>query len=203
MGGGQKYLADLSRTDTIEGLVKKIIEDNGAVDGLVYSAGIGLSRPLSQFKPEKLQEVFDINYFGFVETVRQVTKKGRYNQGMRIVGISSIASMFGDSAHTGYSGSKAAMNGSVRCMAMELAGKGVCLNTIAPAMVRTDMFMKYIEKYGENSESYRDLLKRQYLGLVETQDAANLIAFLMSSAAKGITGTCIPIDSGYTTNYEC
>ncbi|MBQ7154800.1 MAG: SDR family oxidoreductase [Synergistaceae bacterium] len=197
--GGVYYPADLSEVDGIAELVKRIADANGAVDGLVYCAGVGGARPMAQYSYDKLLETMNINYFGFVETVRQVTKKGRYNRGMRIVGISSVAALFGDGGHLAYSGSKAAMNGSARCMAYELAAKGIALNTIAPSMVKTEMFGHYLANYGEDSESYRDLIARQYLGLAEVQDAANLIAFLASSASDGITGACIPIDGGYST----
>ncbi len=62
---------------------------------MVYAAGIAMSLPLKLFKPEKIRGVFNINYFGFIEAVRQICK-GRYNEGMRIVGVSSVASLQGD-----------------------------------------------------------------------------------------------------------
>lgn len=193
------YCADLSQVETIEEVVKKIVSEQGKLDGLVYAAGIGTSLPLMQFKPEKIKKLFDINFFGFVEIVRQVCRKGRYNEGMRIVGISSIASFCGDKSHLAYSASKAAMDGAVRCIAKEVADKGICINTVAPAMTATEMYVKYLEKYGEDSESNTELLKRQYLGLAKTEDIANAIAFLLSPAARFITGTTLPVDGGFTS----
>ncbi|MBR0151759.1 MAG: SDR family oxidoreductase [Synergistaceae bacterium] len=197
--GHRYYCADLSNTDVIDGLIGEIVQDCGAIDGLVYSAGVSTARPLKQLTPEILRDVFAVNYFGFIETVRQLTRKGRFNPGMRIVAVSSIASKCGDGGHVAYSGSKAAVDGSVRCIAKELAAKGICINTVAPALTRTAMFEGYIAKYGEDSESYSGLLRRQYLGIVEVQHVANAIAFLMSSAAKFITGICMPVDGGYTS----
>lgn len=194
------YIADLSRIAEIEELIKKIVSEQGKLDGMVYAAGVGISMPLMQFKPEKVQQVFNINYFGFVECVRQLCRKGRFNEGMRIVGISSIASMRGDKSHMAYSGSKAAMDGSVRCIAREVADKGICINTVAPAMTATEMYEKYKEKYGEDSGSNQDLLKRQYLGIAKTDDVANAVAFLISPAARFITGICLPVDGGFTSN---
>lgn len=193
------YCADLSAVDSIEPLVKQIIAEQGAVDGLVYAAGVGTSLPLMQFKPEKVQKVFDINFFGFTEVVRQFCRKGRFNEGMRIVGISSIASMRGDKSHMAYSASKAAMDSAVRCIAREVADKGICINTVAPAMTATEMYVKYLEKYGEDSGSNEDLLKRQYLGIARTEDVANAVAFLLSPAARFITGITLPVDGGLTT----
>ena len=197
--GHSYYCADLSVVEDIELLVKKIVAEQGALDGLVYAAGVGTSLPLMQFKPEKVQKVFDINFFGFMEMVRQVCRKGRFNAGMRIVGISSIASFRGDKSHTAYSASKSAMDSAVRCIAREVADKGICVNTVAPAMTATEMYEKYLEKYGEDSGSNEDLLKRQYLGIAKTEDVANAVAFLLSPAARFITGITLPVDGGMTS----
>lgn len=194
------YVSDLSEVESISELVKTIVSDWGKIDGLVYAAGVGTSAPLKQLTPERVQSVFDINYFGFIEIVRQFSRKGRYNEGMRIVGISSIAAFCGDMAHTAYSASKAAMDATVRCIAKELAPKSICLNTVAPAMTRTRMYENFIARYGEDSASNDYILKRQYLGIAEMQDIANAIAFLISPAARFITGICLPVDGGYTTS---
>lgn len=195
--GHSYYLLDITQLDDIENCVRKIVEDNGAVDGLVYCAGVGTSRPLNFFKHEIIQDVLQVNLLGFIEFVRCFAKRKRYNRGMRIVGISSIAALRGDKTHTAYSASKAGMDGAVRCLAKELADKNICINTVAPAMIKTAMYEGYLANNGE--ESNIELLKRQYLGLGETKDVAAAIAFLMSQAAKFITGICMPVDGGYTS----
>lgn len=193
------YVADLSQISTVDGLVRQIVSEQGKADGLVYAAGVNTSVPLNMFSPEKIEEVFRINYFAFMEFVRQLCRKGRYNEGLRIVGISSVAASRGDKAHLAYSGSKAAMDASVRCIAREVAAKGICINTVAPAMTKTEMYENYKNDYGEESGSNNELLKRQYLGLAETEDVANAIAFLLSPAARMMTGLTLPVDGGLTT----
>ena len=194
------YAADLSETDRIEMLFKQIAEEQGKLDGMVYAAGIAMSLPLKLFKPEKIREVININYFGFIEAVRQICKKGRYNEGMRIVGVSSVASLQGDKAHLAYSGSKAAMDASVRCIAKEVADKGICINTVAPAMTETQMYHEFIKKNGADSRISREILERQYMGVGKPDDIANAIAFLMSPASRFITGITLPVDGGMTTS---
>ena len=197
-GEGHKYyLLDINQLDDIEKCVKKIVEDFGPIDGLVYCAGIGTSRPLNFFKHDIIESVLNINLLGFIEFIRCISKKKRFNEGMRIVGISSIASLRGDKTHTAYSASKAGMDGAVRCLAKELADKNICINTVAPAMIKTAMYEGYLNSNGE--ESNVELLKKQYLGLGETKDVAAAISFLMSPAAKFITGICLPVDGGYTS----
>jgi len=200
-GDGHDYFpSDVSVVDEIENLVKAIVAKNGPIDGMVYSAGIGSAMPLMQSKPEKVQSAFDVNFFGFFETVRQCSRKGRFNPGMRIVAVSSCASIRGDKSKAIYSSSKAAMDSAVRCMAKELAEKGICVNSVAPSMTATELYEKYLEKYGEDSKSNTELMSRQYLGIASTDDVANAIAFLLSPAARFITGITMPVDGGLTTS---
>lgn len=197
--GHDYYLADVSDISMIETLTKEVVEKKGLLDGMVYAAGIGTALPLMQSKPKKVLDTFNVNFFGFFEAVRQVSRKGRFNPGMRIVGVSSCASLRGDKSKTIYSSSKAAMDSAVRCMAKELAERGICVNTVAPSMTATELYYRYVEKYGEDSDSNKELLTRQYLGIAQPQDIANAIAFLISPAARFITGITMPVDGGLTT----
>lgn len=195
--GHSFYSADLSDLNCIEELFKKINIEHGAVDGLVYCVGTNSTVPIQQLKPNKLQEIFQINFFSFIETVRQVVRRGRYNEGMRIVAVSSNASLRGDKAHTAYSASKAAMNAAVRCLAKELAAKKIYVNSIAPAMTNTEIYKQYAS---EAVDSEKALMERQYLGLIEPEEVAESIAFLLSSASKKITGITLFVDGGLSTN---
>lgn len=198
--GNRYYTADVSDLSGIEPLVKKIVTECGLIHGVVYSVGMTLSMPLQMFTPEKLQKIFTTNFFAFVECVRQVCKKGRYQKGMHIVGVSSVAANRGDKAHLGYSASKAAMDAAVRCIATEVANKGIRINTIAPGMTKTDMYEGFLEKNGEDSATNQNLLTRQYLGLAEKKDVANAIAFLLSERSDFVTGISFPVDGGYSTS---
>lgn len=191
---------DVGKLETIEKSVKDIVNMVGPVDGLVYSAGITNDRPLNLFKPEIVEQVLHVNLMGFIEIVRCLTKKNRYNPGMRIVGISSTAGLRGSKAHLAYSASKAGMNGAMRCMSVELAPKGITANTVAPGMINTDMYKVFLEgNGGENSGANLGLLARQYLGIGQTSDVASAIAFLLSPASRFITGVCLPIDGGLSS----
>ena len=183
------YAADLSETDRIEMLFKQIAEEQGRLDGMVYAAGIAMSLPLKLFKPEKIREVFNINYFGFIEAVRQICKKGRYNEGMRIVGVSSVASLQGDKAHLAYSGSKAAMDASVRCIAKEVADKGICINTVAPAMpspLTETQAKRLFWAYPDNWSALKDAAKKfdpgLYAEIASTTSSANIVKYVKDDA---------------------
>ena len=197
-GHGYRCL-DVSDMTAIEPCVKEIVEEFGPLDGMVYSSGVTNDRPLNLLTPEIVDATLKTNLEGFLQMVRSTTKKKRFNPGMRIVGIASTAALRGTKAHTVYSASKAGMNGAVKCLAKELKQRDICINTVAPAMIRTAMYEKWYQDNGEDSLPVKSLNHYQYLGVGEPVDVANAIAFLISPAASRISGICLPIDGGSTT----
>ncbi len=193
--GHRYYSVDLGNVDDIEVFMKQLSTECGAVDGFVHSAGISSSRPLKLLKPQALREVMDINYYSFIEIIRCITKRKCFNEGLSIVGISSISSKQGNQTKTAYCASKAAMDASVRCLAKELAGKKIRVNTVNPALIKTDIYQTFLDNSGD-SEDAKSIMARQYLGLGDPIDVANTIVFLLSDASKFITGSSVDIDGG-------
>lgn len=195
--GHTYYVADMSIADDIEKLFKQIEKEQGKIDGMVYAAGIRGDIPLMQLKPDKLKKVFDVNFFGFVECVRQICKKGRYNEGMKIVGISSMAALGNNKAHVSYSSSKAAMNCAVKHIAPEIYEKGIRINAVAPGAVETEMYQDFLEL---QEKEYLDRVKeKQYLGLIKIENVVSTITFLLSPAAFYINGVTLPVNAGLIT----
>lgn len=198
--GHQYYVCDFSAIDSIEPVVSQLVRDNGPVDGYVHCTGIGSVRPLKMTKYDFMLKVMNINFFSFVEIVRCLSNKGRYNpDGMKVVGISALGAYLGNSTKTAYCASKGAMNAAVRCMAKELAPKNIRVNTVAPGVTDTPM-ARAAEDYSSGSEEHKMILARQYLGVCHPNDIANAIAFLMSDMSKMITGICLPVDGGKLTS---
>lgn len=191
---------DLRDTEGIGSLVAGAVQSGGVLHGMVYAAGICADAPLRISDRNRLLDTFDINYFPFMECVRQTAKRGRYAEGLRIVGISSVASLIGEKAHTAYAASKAAMDASVRVAAKELAAKGICINTVAPGMTMTKMTQDFIDMNEGSSDAFARTMQRQYLGMCDPQDVANAVSFLLSDAARMITGITLPVDGGFSTS---
>lgn len=195
-GDGHTYCSfDLSKIDDIEAMIKSLVQSHGAFDGFVHSAGISSYRPLAQMKKVAIEKVMDINYYSFVELIRCITKRNQFNEWLSIVGISSISSIVGNQSKTAYCASKAAMDASIRCMAKELSTKKIRVNSVTPGLVKTEFFETFQDK-GTDSEDAKAILRRQYLGVCESTDIANAIAFLLSSASRMITGSTIIVDGG-------
>lgn len=193
------HTLDVAEIDGIDSTVQEIVDSFGKIDGLVYAAGKTGDCPLRQLTYQKQWDVFSVNFLPFVECVRQVSRKNRYNDGLRIVAVSSTASLCGSKGHTAYAASKAAMNAAVRCMAKELASKNIYINAVAPGWILTDMSQEYINRNGEDSDTVKNMLTGQYLGMGYPSDVANAICFLLSPTSRFITGTVLPVDGGSLT----
>lgn len=189
------WAADLSQIEELANLVSSIVNEMGPIKGFVHCVGVRCRRPLKMLTKDVLHNVFTINLFSFIELLRLITKKGNFDNGLNVVGISSMSSLTGGAGITAYSASKAAMDGAVRSLASELAPKGIRINTVLPGQINTPAYAKFIESSGGVDK----VMERQYLGLGDASDVVNMIEFLLSDKSKLITGAAIPLDGGYLT----
>ena len=190
--GHSSYSFDLNDIAGIDGLVNGLVEADGAIDGLVHCAGLGINRPLKLAKPEFICQMTQVHYFAFVELMRAATYRKRTNEGASFIGISSVAAAHGNKTQGAYSAAKGAMNAVVHAFAKELAPRSIRVNTIAFGMVDTDMYKGFLESGGNNEE----LLQDQYLGIIPREYAGNAVCFLLSDAARYITGGTLNYDAG-------
>jgi NAD(P)-dependent dehydrogenase (short-subunit alcohol dehydrogenase family) len=197
-GNGHHYFQyDLSDLNDIEQKIEETIAFCGPLDGFVHCVGVRCRRPLSMVTPKVLGEILNLNFGSFVEFIRCITKKKHFNEGLSIVGISSISAQRGAAGVTAYAASKAAMDSAVRCLAKELAFKKIRLNTVVPAQINTPAYTSFKEMNGGAED---ETLSRQYLGLGEPVDVANVIAFLLSNSSRFITGSAIAVDGGFLSS---
>ena len=190
------YSTDLKDINEIGNLVEGIVRNGGAIDGFIHCAGIASLRPISMTTFDYLHEMMSLNFYAFVELIRCLSKKKNFRAGASFIGMSSVASKHGDKSKIAYASSKAAMDAAVRCMAKELAHKEIRVNTIVAGFIRTDMYEEYIKTAGE--EGYESTVSgMQYLGLGDTTDIANAMAYLLSDSSRFITGTGFVVDGGF------
>jgi NAD(P)-dependent dehydrogenase (short-subunit alcohol dehydrogenase family) len=190
------YTFDIYENTYIEPNLNQIIKECGVFDGFVYCAGIGGVRPLSFTKCSFISEMMNANLYSFIEMVRCFTKKNSLVNGGSIVAVSSVSSIKGLKSKTAYCASKAALDASVRCMAAELSGKKIRVNSILKGWVESDMKKDFIKNNMDLNEN--DDFKKQVLGVIDPVEVANTVAFLLSDATKTITGISLILDGGYT-----
>lgn len=144
--------------------------------------------PIKSLSCDLLELLMRTNFYSFVELARQYSFR-KNNNGGSIVAVSSMAAVAADRGQIAYAASKAAINASVVAMSKELAKKKIRVNSVMPGMVNTRMLQQGQEVFGE-------LRINQLMGAGEPIDIANMIAFLLSDAARFITGANMEMDGG-------
>lgn len=186
---------DLMDVDNVESLFVKACSDH-KLTGLVHAAGVSALVPLAMTTPRLVHDILTLNFTSFLMLARQFAKKKYAGSGC-IIGISSVAAGAGQPSMSAYCGSKGALEAVVRSLALELAPKGIRVNSVVPCYIRTPMQDDAAQLLPE--EAYQRIVARHPMGLGSPEDVANATAFLLSDAAKFITGTNLAVDGGYLT----
>lgn len=190
-GEGHKYyLCDLTKEEEI----KSTIEQLEALDGVVFCAGINDFVPLKFVKQDKLQRIFQTNYFSQVILTQMLVKKKLIKRQASLVYISSLSSILGVSGTLLYASSKAALNSAVRVIAAELAPQGIRANAICPGIVRTEM----LGNTNIDEETFTKQAADYPLGLGSPEDVGNAVLYHLSDGSRWLTGNCMVIDGGYS-----
>lgn len=187
---------DLSQD--VEALPEWVLEQAGKYGkfkGFVHAAGMLSIQPIQFESLADARALFEINYFSAMSLVKGLVSGKARSESLSIVFVSSVAAVTGNAAIAMYSGSKAALNGSVRSLAKELGRHRIRVNAILPGTTDTDMLKTHSAVY---SDAYLETVKaRTALGGIGSPEAvANLAVFLLSDKASWITGQSIVIDGG-------
>ena len=173
-----------------------MIEDIGPFDGFVNSAGVEKTLPLRSLNPQDYLKVFEANFVGGVNILKLLTKKGNYREGFKTVFISSITALIARKGTLAYTASKGAILSATRELAIELSTKGANVNCISPGTVLTPMMQKVLTDMPDEDRKKR--LEGFPLGVGRPEDVSNACIFLLSDAARWITGQNIVVDGGFT-----
>lgn len=174
---------------------KAVARAVGALDPaptlLVNNAGITRDRTIAKMTDAEWADVIAVNLTGAFAMIRAVAPAMTAAGTGRIVNIASINGLRGKFGQANYSAAKAGLIGLTKAAARELGPKGITVNAVAPGMVMTEMARGL-------PESIRDqALAESVLGrLAEPQDIAHAVLFLLSDAARAITGQVLQIDAG-------
>lgn len=158
---------------------------------LVNNAGITRDRSIVKMSDEEWGSVIDVNLTGAFHVLRAVAP-GMIAAGQgRVVNVVSINGLRGKYGQANYSASKAGLVGLTKTAARELGPKGITVNAVAPGMVLTEMTLALAPEFRQRALD-ESLLKR----LPEVEDVAAAVIFLLSDAARMITGEVIRVDAG-------
>lgn len=183
---------DVADFDSCQAGVMKIIGDLGSVDILVNNAGITRDATLKKMSIEDWQAVLRTNLDSVFNMTKPVLHGMLEAQWGRIISISSVNGQKGAFGQSNYAAAKAGIHGFTKALALEVASKGVTVNTISPGYLRTKMVMKVPKEILETK-----IIPEIPVGrLGEPDEVASLVAYLCSEDAGFVTGANIAINGG-------
>ena len=182
---------DLMSKESIKNLFADLKSEDLLPSVLVNNAGITKDQLFMRMKDEDWDDVIETNLNGLFRVTKAFIKPMVKNKFGRIINISSVAGLMGNSGQVNYSSSKSAMVGFSRSLAKELGSRNITSNVVAPGFIETDMttFLNDDEKV----EVSKNIPMKRF-GTV--QDVAKCIVFLASDEANYITGQTISVDGG-------
>lgn len=182
---------DVSKMADCEKLFQTAVDTFGRVDILVNNAGITRDNLLMRMSEEEFDAVIAVNLKGTFNCMKQAARPMMKQKYGKIINMASVVGVTGNAGQVNYAASKAGVIGMTKSMAKELANRGVTVNAIAPGFIRTAM-----------TDVLSDDVKAEITRVIpmgimgETEDVANLAAFLASDASRYITGQVINVDGG-------
>ncbi|MEO7087529.1 MAG: acetoacetyl-CoA reductase [Bacteroidia bacterium] len=182
---------DISDYKSAENMIREINEEIGPIDVLVNNAGITRDSALHKMTPEQWYEVINTN-LNSVFICSRLVIEGMIAKGWgRIICISSVNGQKGQFGQTNYAATKAGMYGFTKSLALEVAKKGITVNTVSPGYVGTAMVMAI-------KEEIRDKIIQQIpMGRLGTpSEIGDAVSYLASDEARYITGANIAINGG-------
>ena len=182
---------DLMSKESINNLFSDLKSNDLLPSVLVNNAGITKDQLFLRMKDEDWDDVIETNLNGLFRVTKAFIKPMVKNKFGRVINISSVAGLMGNSGQVNYSSSKSAMVGFSRSLAKELGSRNITSNVIAPGFIETDMttFLNDDEKV----EISKNIPMKRF-GTVD--DVAKCIVFLASDEANYITGQTISVDGG-------
>ena len=185
---------DVTDNDSVEKCFELVEKEFSSVDILVNNAGITKDNIFPRLKQDDWDSVIDTNLTGSFRTSQRAIKGMMKNKWGRILFISSIAGMNGNTGQSNYAASKAGMIGLAKTISKELGSRNITSNVVAPGYIDTDM-TSFL-----NDQQKEDIIGQLSIKRVgKPEDIANIVSFLCSDESEYITGQVFPVDGGLTT----
>lgn len=186
---------DVRDPSDVEAFVSEARDRLGGLHILVNNAGVGRDGALWRMSDEQWRTVIDTNLSGAFFFIRAVAPHFRAQEFGKIVNVSSVHGYSAEFGLANYCSSKAGLAGLTRSAAAELGPSNVNVNAVAPGYIRTTRLTDRVPAEIMDRARERSVLGR----LGDPQDAASVILFLCSEAARHVTGVVVPVDGGYLT----
>jgi NAD(P)-dependent dehydrogenase (short-subunit alcohol dehydrogenase family) len=192
-------VCDLSNLDSIPALIQSIITEYKQIDILVNNAGINMKKEFTEVTDDDFKKVMNTNVNAVFSISREVVKDMLKRSNGCIINISSMAAQYGLPKVIAYSASKTAIDGITRAMATELSPKGIRVNAIAPGFIYSAMTEMALNSDPERKAKVFGRTPMGHMG--QPEDIAGAALYLVSDAAKYVTGVVLPVDGGNSIGF--
>ncbi len=190
-GQAEFFQVDVSDTSKVKEIVDGICEKYGRVDILVNNAGITRDQLLMKMSEEDWDRVLDVNAKSCFNTCKAVVRAMMKARKGRIINVTSVVGMTGNTGQSNYAASKAAVIGFTKSLAKEIASRNISVNCIAPGFIDTDMTSSLGDKVKEG------ILTQVPMGrLGRSEEVANTALYLASDLSNYVTGQVLVVDGG-------
>lgn len=190
---------DVTDLPSIPAFVEDVLNRFGQIDILVNNAGINQKKEFAEVTDEEFQNILTTNVTAVFCLSREVVKHMLPRGTGNIINISSMAAQYGIPKVIAYTASKTAIDGMTKAMAVELSPKGIRVNAIAPGFIYSAMTEKALNSDPERKAKVFGRTPMGYMG--QPDDIGNTAVFLVSDAAKYITGVILPVDGGNSIGF--
>ncbi len=196
-------VGDVAAADTWD-RVNALISQNGwNVSALVTAAAFLAVGNVLELSDEAWSRTFDVNLRGLLAPVRALLPAMIERRRGAIVTVGSIDSYMVEQGLISYCTSKGAISQFTRALALDHAREGIRANCVCPGVTDTPFFRRHLESASDPARFLAAREQRNPIGrLLEPEEIAAMIAFLVSDAASGITGAQIVVDGGLTTGFD-
>ncbi len=196
VGLGRRSLektCDVGDNASLEALLKSTLSEFGTVEILVNCAGRTKRMPTVDFPESEWNAIMETNLTGTLRACRLFGKHMLERRYGRIINIASLASFVALYQVAAYTASKAAVAALTKSLAIEWAASGVCVNAIAPGVVRTDLNTALLDGTDRGREF---LLRTPMKRFGKTDEMAGAAVFLASDSSSYVTGHVLVVDGG-------
>ncbi len=201
IAGDDCFHADLSTAEGNRSMVEEAIRRHGRFDVLILNAGVQYLAPIDEFPEEKWHHLLNLMVSGPFHAIQSAWPHLTAKPGGRIIITGSSLSVIGEEYKAAYVTAKHGAMGLMKVAALEGGPLGLTANALAPGLVWTGLMERQLQDQMRLRKLTREqLMERinsyQPVRAAEPNDVAELMSFLASDRASGISGTLIPVDLG-------
>ena len=186
---------DVCDGESLEGHLAAFTEKYGRLSGTVHAAGIAVFTPVMMYNARKAHNMMETTFWAGMNLLQLATGAGYAREKTSHVLFSSADAICCEKGKFAYAAAKAAVNAGVRAAAKELGPQGHRVNAVLPGWVETEMTVSPMVAAMADQAAIE---AREILGTGKPEDVTGMVLFLLSDAARWVTGACLAVDGGYS-----